>query len=388
MRARELLHKFFAKTHQIDKRIKESLFVAAESLIACRNVSINALGRSLCSTAGVKHCIKRMDRLFGNKTLHTRSRVFYKALSDHYLKNNLRPIIIVDGSGLTPCGTFHFLRAAIPAEGRSVTLYDEVHTVSTLNLPGTHLHFLNQLKTLLPKDSRPIIVTDAGFRNTWFKKVRALGWDYIGRIRHQTHYKTKNQGAWSPVKNLYSDAKTQALSLGQFLLAKSNPFPSYFYLIKQNKKYREKRNLAGKKIQCSASLKHAKRGNEPWLLASSIPETELSANEIILLYKKRMQIEEAFRDLKNTRNGFGLRHCRSAHSQRLGVALLIANLSAFVLRLLGIIARQKNMHHSFQSNTEKNKNVLSTILIGWQILQRPEIKFTKNDFNLAEKTLC
>jgi hypothetical protein len=112
----------------------------------------------------------------------------------------------------------------------------------------------------------------------------------------------------------------------------------YFYLIKQNKKYREKPNLAGKKIQCSASLKHAKRGNEPWLLVSSISDTELKAKEIISLYKKRMQIEEAFRDVKNTRNGLGLRHCRSANPERLGVALLIANLSTLVLRLFGIVA--------------------------------------------------
>lgn len=38
------------------------------------------------------------------------------------------------------------------------------------------------------------------------------------------------------------------------------------------------------------------------------------------MYRKRMQIEY---DLKNTRNGFGLRHCRSYQADRLNVALLI-----------------------------------------------------------------
>jgi hypothetical protein len=133
MRARELLHKFFDSTCQIDKRIKTALFSAAESLIVCRVLSINALGRSLSSSAYVKHGIKRMDRLFGNEILHRHTNVFYKNLNDCYLKNNKRPVIIVDGSGLTPCGTFHFLRAGIPTEGRTLTLYDEVHTVSTLN---------------------------------------------------------------------------------------------------------------------------------------------------------------------------------------------------------------------------------------------------------------
>ena len=83
----------------------------------------------------------------------------------------------------------------------------------------------------------------------------------------------------------------------------------------------------------------------------------MRAEEIISLYKKRMQIEKAFRDLKNTRNGLGLRHCRSCSAARLSVALLIANLSTLVLWLYGLAARRRNLHYSFQSNTEKDKNV-------------------------------
>lgn len=382
MRARELLHKFFDTTCKIDKRIKEALFAASESLLNCKNLSLNALGRSLYSPAKVKHCIKRVDRLFGNKTLHENANVFYKAFSHYYL-NNKRPIIIVDGSGLTPCGTFHFLRAGIPADGRTLTLYDEVHTTSTLNHPKTHLNFLKCLKELIPSGVTPIIVTDAGFRNTWFQKVRELGWDYVGRIRHQTHY-SDNQKNWEPIKNIYPNAQLKAASLGQKFLAKSNPLLCNFYLIKEPKKNRIRRNLAGKKIQCSVSLKHAKRGNEPWLIVSSISDVDISADKIILIYKKRMQIEEAFRDLKNTRNGLGLRHCRSTTAKRLGVALLIANLSTLILRLIGLKVRERGLHYSFQSNTEKSKNVLSNVVIGWQALQRSEIKFKIKDFNLSE----
>ena len=177
------------------------------------------------------------------------------------------------------------------------------------------------------------------------------------------------------------------MSLGQKHLAKSNPLLCYFYLIRQKKKYRVRQNLAGKKIQCSASLKHAKRGNEPWLIVSSIPRTDLSPNDIISIYKKRMEIEEAFRDLKNTRNGLGLRNCRSTTSQRLSIALLIANLGTLVLRLFGLKAKEKSIHYSFQSNTEKKKKVLSNVIIGWQLLQRPEIKFNLEDFNLGRMTL-
>jgi IS4 transposase len=150
--------------------------------------------------------------------------------------------------------------------------------------------------------------------------------------------------------------------------------------MKQKKKNRVKRNLAGKKIQNSVSKKHAKGANEPWLIASSFAPGELSAIEIMRLYRKRMQMEEAFRDLKNTRNGLGLRHCRSYRLEKLNVALLIATL---ILWLLGTVAKQKNLHYAFQANTEKRWNVLSNFTIGWQVLERGTIKFTPKELAAA-----
>jgi hypothetical protein len=82
------------------------------------------------------------------------------------------------------------------------------------------------------------------------------------------------------------------------------------------------------------------------------------------LYKKRMQIEEVFRDLKSIRNGLGLRHCRSFKAKLLDVALLIGALAIFVLWIFGIIAEQKKLHYSFQSNTLKDRSVLSTFFVG------------------------
>ena len=107
------------------------------------------------------------------------------------------------------------------------------------------------------------------------------------------------------------------------------------------------------------------------------------------IYKKRMQIEESFRDLKNTRNGFGIRHCRSSGKERLDIALLIGGLAMFVLWIIGIAARQKNMQYEFQSNTVKNYDVLSIFSIGWQTVERG-INFSWVAINqaLREVALC
>jgi hypothetical protein len=103
----------------------------------------------------------------------------------------------------------------------------------------------------------------------------------------------------------------------------------------------------------------------------------------MFLYKKRMQIEEAFRDLKNTRNGFSLRQCRSFQPERLNVALLIAALAMLILWIFGVATKKRNLHYAFQTNTEKHSDVLSVIFIGWQVLARNEVRFSKDELRAA-----
>ena len=96
-----------------------------------------------------------------------------------------------------------------------------------------------------------------------------------------------------------------------------------------------------------------------------------------------MQIEESFRDLKNTRNGLGLRHCRSFTAERLNVALLIGALALLLLWIYGTAAKTQNLHYSFQANTEKKRNVLSNFIIGWQVIIENNIKFRMRELTDA-----
>ena len=49
--------------------------------------------------------------------------------------------------------------------GRSATVYEEVHTLASKDKRRTHRAFLRQLQAVLPVGCRPIIVTD--FRTPW-----------------------------------------------------------------------------------------------------------------------------------------------------------------------------------------------------------------------------
>jgi len=97
--------------------------------------------------------------------------------------NTSRPVISIDWSDLDDRKAHFLLRAAISLKGRPITLYQEVHCNKTKEKPATHKTFLKTLHTILPSHCRPVIVTDAGYKSPWFREVRALGWDIVGRIR-------------------------------------------------------------------------------------------------------------------------------------------------------------------------------------------------------------
>ncbi len=120
------------------------------------------------------HNIKRIDHLLGNGHLHQERNSIYPFMSQALLKGNQRPLIIVDGSELTTDRDYHLLRASLPVGGRALTLYEEVHSQKNIGNPKVHKTLLRTLQKHLLDTCCPII-TDAGFRNPWFKMVIALG---------------------------------------------------------------------------------------------------------------------------------------------------------------------------------------------------------------------
>jgi hypothetical protein len=76
-------------------------------------------------------------------------------------------------------------------------------------------------------------------------------------------------------------------------------------LIKCARQKCHKKSRLGKRVHSSHSLKHARAQREPWLLAVCPNLAHLSAQAVVAVYAQRMQIEEAFRDLKSARFGLG-----------------------------------------------------------------------------------
>jgi hypothetical protein len=379
MHAEALCHKWLSTVLPRMHRRRLSALSAVVSG-ACRGgrLSVTGLGRSICSGAKTKHNIKRADRLFSNTHLQSERVEVYTRLSHQVLGAIKQPTIIVDWSDIDGRREFFLLRAAVAVKGRSLTLYEEVHTRETREKRKTHRGFLKNFKKILPPDCIPTIVTDAGFRTPWFKQVLALRWNYVGRIRNREMVQVAQDECWIGAKSLYVDATNKPYLIENVLLTQSNPLRCSLVLFKAKAKGRVRLTKMGKRARSRKSLVNAARGQEPWLLATSLSHSP--AKTIVEIYATRMQIEESFRDLKCHRFGLNLYHNGTYKLPRMKLLVLIGAIATTFAWLLGMTARDHNLHQQFQANTTFAVSVLSNVFIGIQIFRYQLLKIPWTDF--------
>ena len=193
MHIKGFLHKMLCDVMH-SKRLS-TLVLLTETVLKNKKLSLTELGRGLSLPIQERSGIRRADRFLGNKKLYEEIKMIYGRVAHCAVGSRQRPDIIVDWSHI-PNTTHYLLRAALVAEGRAITLYEEVHQEKKLGNKETQNHFLHHLKGLLGEGCRPLILTDAGFHNDWFKAVVELKWDYIGRIRGKKYYKRMGEESW------------------------------------------------------------------------------------------------------------------------------------------------------------------------------------------------
>lgn len=392
MHALTMLHRILScRCPTLHTKRLTALLAATDAAVAGFKLTLSDLGRGLRGKVAVKHNIKRIDRLLGNALLHAEMPALYGALAGECLSGVNTPLIVIDWSDLNADRSWQLLRASVALEGRSVTLYEEVHPLKRLMAPSVHKAFLKQLFAMLPPGCVPILVTDAGFRSTWFKLVNRLGGHWIGRIRNRDMVRPEDErtdeDAWTGCTTLYSRATATAQCLGSYQYVRAHPVSCRLVLIRRTPKGRHKKTCHGKSARSRRSLKNARTQRDPWLLAVSPGLAHLSAQAVTSIYAQRMQIEESFRDLKSERFGLGFSANRSTQKARLAVLLLIANLASFALRLIGEIARARQMEFQFQSNTRHSRHVLSVISLGLQLVQHALTVFPIREFETALQRL-
>ena len=354
------LHGLHAKRAAACQRVVVAVVLGAA-------LSLSGIALGVRSVTGYRHRVKSVDRLLGSGALHAARTALYAALAARWLTGVRQLLVVIDWSDVTPDQRWHWLRASVAVEGRSVTLYEEVHPQHRLGNPKVHRQFLARVAELLPAGCEPIVMTDAGFHSTWFKAVTAQGWAFIGRIRGRDLVQ-RGAGPWIRGTALYSQAGEQARDLGLHTSVRSNPIEARLVLVRLPARGRHRLNLYGRRRAGRTSLKCARAARDPWLLAASRRLDHLTAHAIVRLYAQRMRIEQSFRDTKNLRFGQGLHTTRSRSRERLQMLLLIGHLAAFVQRLIGEAAKVRQLQLNFMATHRTTRPEISTLTLARRIL--------------------
>lgn len=341
--------------------------VAVGGALKGGNLTLSQLARATESATAMRHRIKRIDRLLGNPALQCARVAIYQTVAKKWLAGLDNVLMVVDWSDATTDQRWHLLRASVAVEGRSVTLYEEIHPQREYGNQTVHRRFLDTLATILPVGCTPTVLTDAGFHSTWFDLITGHGWQWVGRIRGKDMVSIA-AAPWQRCTVVFKQATTQVQDFENALYVRSHPTACRLVLAKRQAKGRTRKTRMGKHSRFRASLKKARSAREPWLLACSKGTASLSPETIVSHYSKRMQIEQSFRDLKNERLGLGFTASRTRSEKRLEILLLIGHLASWLMRLIGEAAKQNHMQPYFQSVPGLKHNEISVLTLARRVL--------------------
>ena len=181
--------------------------------------------------AAPKHGIKRVDRLLGNRHLWAERWLIFDSMIWCVLRGGAwrrhRAIRVAadnpGGLGTQAVGDQRVLVAAVPIGGRALTLYFEVHPERRLGNTKVQTRFLRALRDLLPPGCRPVIVTGCWFpHGPFFRDVRRLGWDFVGRLRGTAKARPVEGGPAISKDEFYARASLVPRALGSFDLYTSS----------------------------------------------------------------------------------------------------------------------------------------------------------------------
>ncbi len=368
MRALQIIHdRIRSSVPSVHAARWSALWRTVLALIAGRRLWLTALGRSLPGDVGRKHAIKAVDRLLGNRALHRERTEVASSLATILVKG--RQVVVLVDTVEIRTNVVGFV-ASIAHNGRSLPIWSSIVSSYRVNAAACR-KFLAGLREVLPPRCCPILITDGGFETKWFDDVEAFGWSYVGRVRGQVKF-TRDGQLWT-CADLHAMAGRRAKNLSGFSFPSRRPRERRLVLSKLPVcRHRQIKTRSGP-ARGSNYWHYRKNAYEPLILTTSL---KCHPQDVARLYATRMQIEQNFRDLKNHRWGWSLRHCGSRAKERVEVLLLIAALATFVPQVAGIAAEHSGLQRQHQANTVRHRRVLSSFVLGGLVLASQKDELT------------
>ena len=350
-----------------------------------QNLSLSQIGRSLKGPSDIKHKIKKVDRLEGNKNLHEELDSLYRALSSYvftYLSQDANLPIIIDVCFMKDDRAIQMLSAEIATKGRTLPLYRKIFKEGELK--DQTQAFLKELAQCIPSDRKVIVIMDAGFHCEWFETIDSFGWFWVCRVRQGKSLKFSSAEDWLTVKDFISPVKEKTTNYERVLLTRRHEYSCRLVTTKRAPKGRHSKDSRGNTQGRIGSGRYKSAAKEPWILATNLP-SGYKSTEIVNLYSKRMQIEESFRDLKSHQFGLCGRYIRTKCIHRWGVKMLLAAIVQITYWVIGVIGHSQDMQRRYQANTVRDRKVFSYFTLGKLIIEHDGLRHIKfHDEPLAQ----
>ena len=340
----------------------------AEGLRNSKNMTLSAIGRHLVGNTRLKHKIKKVDRCLGNKQLHSELGELYKGLSSfvfEYVASVKEINIVIDLCYLKDDRCIQMLSAQLCTKGRALPMYQEVFREGELK--GRVKSFMENLSKIIPKDKKVIVIMDAGFYVEWFKTIEELDWKWICRIRQGKDIKLDT--IWMTIKEFVPQVSMKTAEYKEVLLTKKHEYRCRLITTRRKLKGRKQKISRNRTTSKAANGNYSSAAKEPWILATNLSAEECKAVNVVLLYSKRMQIEETFRDIKSPQFGLAGRYVRTMDIYRWATLMLLASMVIICYWVIGVIGHSQGMQRIFQPNTVKDKRIYSYFTLGKFIIE-------------------
>lgn len=329
-----------------DLRLSQAKTVSELTAAAMQvgRVSLAAIGRKLTGETAAKHRIKRTWRFVANQRVVISDGM--RGVVRHLVKRLKKPqptgkkrrrprlLIALDW---TEFRDFHTLLAAVVQRGRALPLLWASYPEWVLHKSQNNLEegLLRLLRDMIPDSVEIILLADRGFGRTELARTcQQLGFRYVIRIK--------------------PDVWIQCPSYRGRLL--DYPVRKGMQRLLKNVEYRRQKAVK-QHVVIHWKVGLPKKRDEPWFLMTDL---DRAVESLTTLYGKRMTIEETFRDDKNKRNGFSLRHTKITKAERLDRLLLVLALAYWLLVGIGLVAKQRYRPSQWcSSNRQKECSVFT-----------------------------
>lgn len=345
----------------LHQKRQQSFAYAAMGVLASESLFLHRIAEGLVDTRGCnkKHATKQIDRLLSNQKISVWD------LADPWVKyvigKNKSIIVALDWSSFFDDEQSMLSLNIVTSKGLSTPLLWK--SVDKKQLKHNRARYedqlLTRLKEVLPAGIEVTLLADRGFADQKFFRFleEELHFNYIIRIKSSTtviHGNIKNKAKdW-----LKSDGKMVHLK-DAFLTLQQYPI-QHFIAVKD------------------------KDMKDSWFLVSN---TNYKGSEIIQLYAKRWKIEPYFRDLKDSRYGWGLEQTHIKSCNRRDKLMFILALSYLLLSLLGEAGEKLGFDKKLKVNTVKTRTHSLFRQVSISTLMDPPIGTLMDPPNMA-KTAC